>query len=147
MCHAPTLPLSLLPSFQVSFPLLTLLQSVAVKCRDESSLPTRVERQKVELASCLLCTCIYKAGGEYTFTVLMKLRCPQWLTGVLPYAPRVCHPGTELSVPLPAQGFAPGPCAGFPLMILACLPPRELRFKIYAMYNHENCCLSCLIDQ
>lgn len=54
--HMPTFPLSLLPSFQVSFPLLASLQSVAVKCRDESSLPTRAQGQRVDLASCLLCT-------------------------------------------------------------------------------------------
>lgn len=32
-------------------------------------------------------------------------------------------------------------------MILVCLPPRGLRLKIYTVYNHENCCLSSLIDQ
>lgn len=34
------------------------------------------------------------AGGEGTFTLLMELRCPQWLMCVLLCAPGVCHPGT-----------------------------------------------------
>lgn len=72
----------------------------------------------------------WTAGGEGTFTLLMKLGCPQWLTSILWSAPGVCHPGTVVSVHLPVQGFAPGASAGLPHVILPCLPPGGFRLKM-----------------
>jgi len=145
VCCAPAFPLSLLPSFQVSLPLLTPLQSVAVKYEDEGSLPMGVEGQKVELASCLLCTCIQKAGGEYTFTLLMKLKCPQWLTGILTHLCILPPWHSDICPSVSTRVFS------WPLfMVPTCDPGMSTSkgaYPLYTMYNRESCCLSSLIDQ
>lgn len=71
-----------------------------------------------------------QVGRAHLLSLPMKLECLQWLTNVLLCAPGVCHPGTAVSAHLPVQGFAPGPSAGFPQVILACLPPGGLRLKM-----------------
>lgn len=125
----PTLPLSLLPSFQVSFPLLASLQSVAVECRDDSSLPTRAQGQRVDLASWLLCTHIdSRWGGHIHSPDEIKVSSVAHVCSLV--CPWGLPPRHRVSVHLPVQGFAPGPTAGLPHVILACLPPGGFRLQM-----------------
>lgn len=145
----PTLPLSLLPSFKVSFPLLAWLQLVAVKCRDESSLPTPAQGQRVGLASCFLCTHMDSRWGGHIYSpheirvssVAHKhsLECP-W--GLPPRHSGVC-PSASTRVCSWCQCRAP-------TRDPALSTSRRVQVKnacAYTVYNCENSRLTSLINQ
>lgn len=112
--HMPALPLSLLASFQASFPLLAALQSRAgmkahwPREHRAQGWPCQLHTHRQQL-------------GRHIYPP-HEIRVSSVAHECSLCAPGVCHPGTAVSVHLPVQGFAPGPNAGLPHVILPCLP-------------------------